>query len=244
MVRTSNLRIVNGLIMKTNMKLRTVMAGATAVLFLASTALPAAEMTRLSARSGSKMRLEGTSNIHDWQVEAKLIGGLLEVGPNFPTEPGQNVTPGKVETKGEAWLSVNSLKSLEKDGRPYSDAMNDRMYEAMKKDANPKVFYFLDELTLKEVPKTKDAPYVFDAKGRIAAAGVTNQVSMPVNVTPLGDKDKRIKIAGTTEIKMTDFGIQPPSPPLVGSMIKTGDKVKIIFEWMVGPAKAAAAAAK
>src|SRR6476469_7066243 len=67
-------------------------------------------LTRLGAVSGSKMRIEGTSAIHDWQVESPLILGILEVGPNFPLEPGQTVSPGKVEAKGQATVKVQSLR--------------------------------------------------------------------------------------------------------------------------------------
>src|SRR5258708_2936915 len=85
------------------------------------------------------------------------------------------------------------------------------------------------ELTLKEHGKSKDDPYVFEAKGQLAVAGVTNDVTMPVKVLPLGDK--KLKISGTTTLKMTDFKVEPPNP--LGLGIKTGDEVKIIFDWMV-----------
>src|SRR5215472_8700291 len=54
-----------------------------------------AAVVRFDARSGSKMRIEGTSNVHDWQVESPLIGAFIEAGANFPVEAGQSVTPGK-----------------------------------------------------------------------------------------------------------------------------------------------------
>src|SRR5947207_6466076 len=60
------------------------------------TLTPTGPSTRLTQRSGSKMHLEGTSTAHDWRSESGLILGYLEVGPNFPLEPGQKVTPGKV----------------------------------------------------------------------------------------------------------------------------------------------------
>ena len=64
---------------------RTMIARAAALLLLAMVSLPAAaQTTTLAARSGSKMRIEGTSNIHDWQCESPFIGGMIEVGPNFP----------------------------------------------------------------------------------------------------------------------------------------------------------------
>jgi len=236
---------------KTNMKKRTLIAGKVALLLLATVSLPAAaQTTTFSARSGSKMRIEGTSNIHDWQCESPFIGGFMEVGPNFPMESGQSVTPGKVEAKVTVFIQVRSLKSVEKDGKPYSDRMDEVMWEHMKatedpttkKILYPKIEYHLSELTLKEAPKAKDAPYVFDAKGELAIAGVTNKITLVVNVLPLGEK--KLKITGTTNLKMTDFKIEPPAPKIALGMIKTGDDVKLIFEWMLAQRKMPAAPTK
>jgi len=65
---------------------------------------------------------------------------------------------------------------------------------------------------------------------------------MPVNVLPLGEK--KLKISGTTTVKMTDFKIEPPAPKIAMGMIKTGDEVKLIFDWMVVQRPPATAAAK
>jgi len=204
-------------------------------LIAAGSALGADSMTRLDARSGSKMRIEGTSAVHDWQVESPLILGYIEVGPNFPLEPGQSVSPGKVEAQGQALIKVQSLRSIEKDGKFASDTMDLKMYNMMSYTNNPMIVYRLTELTLKEVPKDKNDPYVFDSKGDLAIAGVTNKISMPVNVSPLGGG--KIKITGSIGLKMSDFKIEPASIIVV----KTGDDVKIKFEWILGKKPAPAA---
>jgi hypothetical protein len=225
------------------MKIRTLIAGTIALSLLATASFPAAgQMITLAARSGSKMRIEGTSNIHDWQVESPIIGGMMEVGPNFPLEPGQAATPGKVEAKAEVFIQVRMLKSIEKDGKPYMDSMDAVMWEHMRETENKKIVYRLSELTLKEAAKAKDAPYLFEAKGDLAVAGVTNKITMTVSVLPLGEK--KLKITGTTSLKMTDFKIEPPSPKLAMGLIKTGDDVKLIFEWRLSPPRVPAAAAK
>ena len=195
--------------------------------------LPAADgPTRFDPLPGSKVRIEGTSSIHDWQVEGKLIGGCLETGPGFPIEPGQAVQPGKIEAKVDAFIPVRSLKSVEKDGRPYSDSMDDIMYDKLLQPANPRILYHLTVLVLKEAPKGPADPYLCDATGQLVVAGLTNMIQMPVSVTPLGDK--KLKIAGQTAVKMTDFGIKPPAPAIALGLIRTGDDVKLIFEWEVG----------
>src|SRR5262249_30012571 len=154
-----------------------------------------------------------------------------EVGPGFPVEPGQAATPGKVEAKGEAYIPVRSLFSVKKDGSKYDDKMDEVMYGKMKSQENPRIVFKLSELTLKEAAKSKEAPYVFEAKGDLAIGGVSKTITMPVNITPLGEN--KIKITGTTSVKMTDFKIDPPAPKIALGMIKTGDDVKLIFEWMV-----------
>jgi hypothetical protein len=202
------------------------------LLIALTSSLHADDTIRFDAMPGSKMRIEGTSSIHDWQIESKLIGGFLEAGAGFPVEPGQAVKPGKVDAKVEVFVPVRSLKSLEKDGKPYSDSMDSVVREKMKEPTVPRVLYRLTELTLKESPKAPDTAYLFDSTGQLIVAGVTNTISMPITVTPLGDK--KLKITGSTSVKMTQFGIQPPAPAIALGMIKTGDEVKLIFEWMVG----------
>ncbi len=224
------------------MKKSLIIASNLAVCLLTGASLLAADqMTTLTARSGSKMRIEGTSSIHDWQTECPIIGGSLQVGKNFPLEAGQAVTPGKVEATGDIFIPVSSFSSKKKDGSHYSDDMDKVMIvEHLLSEKYPRITYHLTELTLKEVPKDKASPYIFESTGDLAVAGVTNKISMPVDVLFTEDKDKKplIKITGSKSVKMTDFKIEPPSPKIIP--IKTGDEVKLIFEWNVAPKKPAA----
>lgn len=192
---------------------------------------------------GAKARIEGTSTIHDWQMESGTIGGYLEAGPDFPTKPGAEAKPGKVSVKVEAFIPVKSLKSYEKDGKPYSDKMNEVAWDKLLVDKFPRITYRVTELVLKELPKAKDGAYVFDSTGELVVAGVTNKISMPVNITPM--EGNKLHIIGNTKVKMTDFKVDPPSPTF-GVLIKTGDEVKLFFDWIVEekPAPAAAAASK
>jgi len=215
------------------------LAGSIALaLFASAPVLLSAEMTRLIQSSPSKMRIEGTSTVHDWQAESKLIIGHLEVGPNFPLEPGQAVTPGKVEARGEAVVNVKQLYSVKKDGTFYDEKMDNKMRDMLKEAAAPKIVYRLNELVLKEAPKEKEGAYLFDSKGDLAVAGVTNKISMPVSVTPLAGK--KVKVVGTTQLKMSDFKIPPESILFA----KTADEVTVKFDWTLAQPKPPAAASK
>ena len=223
------------------MKIRNLIAGNVILGLLAtSSVLAADQVTKLHGKPGSKMRIEGTSTIHDWQVESKIIGGSIEVGPNFPVEAGQDVKPGKVDAQANAYIPVRSLLSVNKDGSHYDDKMDDTMWKNLKVTEFPKIVYTTSELVLKEIPKSKEEPYVFDSKGELAIGGVTNKISMPVKVFPLGGKN--LKITGTFPTKMSDFNIKAEKIGLGFVSFKTADDVKLLFEWMVGPPKPVAAA--
>ena len=161
------------------------------------------------ARPGSSIKIAGTSNIHDWTVESKLIGGAMEL-------KGDLAKAGKVDATAEAKISVRSIKSDKK-------AMDDIMHAAMKVEQNPTVVFTLKELTAQGNMK-------FEAKGELTLAGVTKEVKFPVTMEKIeGDQ---LKVKGVLDTKMTDFGIQPPAPNIPGNPIKTADEVKVTFEWL------------
>jgi polyisoprenoid-binding protein YceI len=230
------------------MKKQILIAGTITSVLLAAWSLQAADqMTTYVARSGSKMRIEGTANIihTTWQIESPIIGGMLEVGPNFPTEPGQAATPGKLDAKANVIIRVVSLRSVNEDGTYYNDDMDKIMCEHLKQDQFKEILYRLNEFTLTEAPKTKDAPYVCEAKGDLTIAGVTNKTTMVVNVLPTVSKgEKRFEITGSITVKMTDYKVEPVDKNLVIGHIKTGDAVKLVFKWIVGQKKTAAAASQ
>jgi RNA polymerase sigma factor (sigma-70 family) len=193
---------------------------------------PFLPLQRFASRSGSRIRIEGTSNIHDWQVEGSVIGGFLEVGAGFPVEQGQDLGLGPVEARAEAFIPVRSLKSVEKDGRPYSDKMDEIMYESLKVQQDPRLTFSLRAMSLKGITNKYDAlQYEYEAHGELVVAGLTNRVVMPVSVLPMGGG--RLKISGETGLKMTSFQIVPPSPKIALGLIKTGDDVTVRFDWLV-----------
>ncbi len=188
-----------------------------------------AQSIELRAKPGSKVQIDGTSTVHDWTVEGNLIGGGVKVGQGFPLEAGQAVTPGKVEASVNAFIPITSLKSV-KDGKPYSTKMDEIMYEKLGKPTHKSIAYSLDELILKSAPEAAGGPYLFDAKGQLIVAGVTNVIQLPVEVTPMAGG--LVKFATKTSLKMTDYKIEPPAPTIALGLIKTGDEVQLKIEWI------------
>lgn len=196
---------------------------AAAALAFTTTAL-AQDLTKFDSKPGTQLKMDGTSSIHDWSVQSAIVAGTMELDSGFWANPTA-AKPGKVNAKVITSIPVRTLKSGTK-------AMDDRMYDAMKQTQFPKIEYRLTELTLKETPKSATGPFNFESTGELAVAGVTNKVSFPVTMTRA---DKALKVNGSTAVKMTSFGITPPGL-ILG--IKTGDEVKITFDWNTAVAEA------
>lgn len=176
-----------------------------------------AEVLRYDSQPGEgKMTLEGKSTAHEWKVECSAIGGFIEADAAFPESSGG--TKPKVEVS----VPVRQLKSGKK-------VMDTRMLSELKQPEHPKIEYRVLELKPKGAPAGGKAD--FDATGTLTIVGVTRTNSMSVTIERVNKT--KLKVTGAIQIKMSDFGIQPPSfdVPVLGGLMKTDDNVKISFEW-------------
>jgi YceI-like domain len=177
------------------------------------------------------VRIEGTSSVHNWQVEARMIGGSVELPPEFLAGLQGQSCPTNLQMKANVFIPVRQLKSVEADGHPYSDVMDEIMYGKLLADQFNRITYTLDSVSITN-SGNPNAALVLQATGSLGVAGVTNTISMPVYVTP--GAEGRIQFSGMVRTKMTDFKIAPPEPAGMG--IKTADDVTLKFWWRVKPA--------
>ncbi len=175
----------------------------------------AADVRYTSVPNEAKMRMDGTSTIHDWHAESGVIGGSIEADASFP-----DASKGKVSPKVEVNIPVRALKSS--GGRKMDSIMQEHMHMAEHK----MIKYQVIEL----VPKGANAAGGVDytATGALTVSGVTRTNSMPVTISKTGD---RLKVVGSTPLKMTDYGVKPPAPDIGLGLIKTGDDITLKFEW-------------
>jgi len=191
----------------------------------------AADTIHFESRPGSKVKVEGSSTVHDWAVESLAIKGSMDVPADFAKDPAGAAK----NIKAEVTIPVRSLKSDK-------SAMNNIMWEAMKMKEYPNIEYKLLELTPKSGGTQGGNSAQFEAKGKLTVSGVTRTNTMPVTIEKV--EDTKAKVTGTTAVKMTDFGIKPPAPTVGLGFIKTYDDVKITVQWLAeqAPAKTADAA--
>lgn len=199
--------------------------------------LPAAESgTRFYTQPGGSVKIQGNCNIHQYEIHGKEVGGEIEFGAGSPTWLPQTVKLGRLPGGMELSIPVRSLQ--------YGSgvAMDKALHSLLKSEANPRIHFRSRKLNLKVVPQVSGMPYGFEAHGELVVAGVTNQLSMPMEVLPL--VDGKLKITGSTSVNLSDFGIEPPRIKAAGKdaadfYIAYGDELKVAIELYVeqGPAK-------
>ena len=199
---------------------------AAAALLGALAAVGAAQTTaRVPVSADSKLWIEGTSNLHGWSCKAEKFDATIELDAAAIAELA-TATP-KVLKRVEVKVPVKALKCGH-------GGMDDNLYKALKADDTPDISYIL--ATFDAAPGEADA-FTLKTNGTLAIAGKENTLTMDVVATRL--PDGTVKATGVVAIKMTDFGIKPPTA-MFGTL-RTGDEVKVNFALTVG-AKAIAAA--
>jgi polyisoprenoid-binding protein YceI len=110
--------------------------------------------------------------------------------------------------------------------------MDEVMQEHMNESKHKRIEYKLIELKPKSAAGSTGA-LQFDAIGALTINGTTKTNTMPVTIEK---KDGKIKVSGKTQVKMTDYGVKPPAPTILGMpTIKTGDDLNISFDWVTAP---------
>jgi hypothetical protein len=190
--------------------------------------------------------IDGTSSVHDWRVVGRLIGGYLEFDKPF-SAPAASAGNGTLAVRGECFIPVRSLASVEADGRPFSSRMDDTLYEALREAHYRRIAYYPTVLVMTNHASTEPDREALSSErgesstpsyltaGELVVAGVTNQIQLPVTITPHAGKEGSLKISGSVTVKMTDFKIKPPQPALAGGLMKVGDPVVLSFDWVVAP---------
>ncbi len=183
------------------------------LLAAALTALAWAGGDSLQLEPGSKIWIEGTSTVHDWTCQVEQLAGALDA------EPGQD----GLGELGAARVTV-PVQGIDCD----NGTMDGKLRDALKASSSPAVRY---TLTRAEVGAPgADGWFTLDTTGRLSMAGATRNVAMEVRGKALGGG--RFRFTGQLPLRMTDFGIDPPTA-LLGAL-KTGDQVTVHFDVTAG----------
>lgn len=157
---------------------------------------------------GYTVTITGTSNLHDWDETVKTVTGNGTIDWN--TDGSFNLNALRI---------IMDVKSIKSSG---GSTMDNNTYKALKSDAHPNIVFAL-KTPLKSVQSSASS---ITAIINLSIAGVTKAIEM--TVTSTSDDQKSITFEGSKNIKMTDYGVEPPKA-LMG-MLKTGDEITIHFK--------------
>lgn len=160
--------------------------------------------------SDSKISVEGTSSLHDWNCQVESFSGEIT-----KSESASNPLDG-IQTV----LLTAPIQNMECG----KNTMNRKLREAFKAEDHPELTFSAKEITVTN-EGSGSAPTLI-ARGNLTMAGVTRSIEVSATGEQVGDN--RLKFSGQHELDMTDYKMDPPTA--VFGTIRTGDVVTVHFE--------------
>lgn len=156
------------------------------------------------------VKVKGSSNLHDWVMEAK--NGTIEANLNLASNVSYLAGIQSLSFN----LPVKNLKSTE------GNLMDTRAYDALKAEKYPNISFKL----LSATPTSNTAnKSIFKVTGELTISGATKQIEMTANATK--NADGSVIITGSQNLKLTQFGIKPPS--FMFGALKVADNLTIDY---------------
>lgn len=172
--------------------------------------LSAQEGLEIQILDNSKLFIEGKSNVNKFECHCT---------EDFPATQVQfNSTPKNGTAhfnKTEMKITTNKLDCGKK-------AINNDLIKTLKADEYPNIILELCSLTFMKAANDQEWQQV-KAETFLTIAGTTRTMNMLVNAKQLGKN--KFKVKSSEEIKLTDFGIEPPTALL--GLVKVKDEMML-----------------
>lgn len=165
--------------------------------------------TKYQSSGGVKLVIEGTSNIHDWDMTSKQG----QCSAEFLFAPGGHLAG---LSSLQFTVPAESLKSDKK-------AMDKNTYKALNTEKHGTISFASSSAVVRP---NAGSGFTLTTRGNLTISGVTRVVDLIAN--GVLNPDKSITYSGTYKLKMTDYKVTPPS--IMFGAIKTGDAVIVKFD--------------
>ena len=156
----------------------------------------------------SRIIVKGTSSLHDWEMIAEEMTAELRISKDG--NQLNTINNASFSMESENLLSDNSI-------------MNNKTHDALKSGKYEKIRFDLES-----VSGIQGTGGIFSgtASGNLFIAGTTKKVYFPFKGSI--DKTGIVTISGQEKLKMTEFGVDPPTAML--GTLKTGDEIEVKFD--------------
>lgn len=180
------------------------------VLFMGTVLASNAQTKYFLDNNSSNLVVEGTSSIHDWEMEANDLKSAIVL--RFNENTLTTIEHVDFASPAKKILSDNSI-------------MNSKTHDALKVDKNPEIIFTLKSVNHLDVNGNSISGVV---TGNLKIAGIARTIR--INFKGKMNPDHFVTLSGTVPLKMSDFDIDPPTAML--GALKTGDDIKVHFEFL------------
>ncbi|HJP84674.1 MAG TPA: YceI family protein [Gemmatimonadaceae bacterium] len=193
---------------------------ATAAIELGATGLVAQgpSAIRLRLEPGSEITIQGTSTLHDFHCKTDKILAYVDVDPSY-TKDLTKVAKPLVSVK------VNIVARTLTCG---GGTIDNNMYKTLKTDEFQLIKYTMSGYDLLDATTSS---FSANTKGTLQIAGQDKAIDFKINASRLAEG--KATAEGEETIKLTDFGIEPPS--FMFGRLKVGNEIKVKFNLKAGP---------
>ncbi len=182
-------------------------------------AAKAARAATMRIQPSSKVWVEGNSTVRRYKCDAARVTGSVATDPASSSTAIADLQ--KAVRGAELSIPVAELACGD-------NTMDAHMRKALKAESHPAIRF---QLTSHEVlPQGADKGTI-KLTGRLNIAGKENVITMSADATQEANGALRVK--GSKELKMTDFGVKPPS--LMLGTLKVHDPVTVHFNVLLRP---------
>lgn len=164
----------------------------------------------------SRLWIEGTSTVRGFTCKATAFD--VTVDATAPTAAAAILNGEKAVTSVNVTVPAEKLDCG-------NGTMNEHMNKALKAKDNPVIAFRVASYDL-----AMDAEGTLATMaGELALGGVTRPITVRAKVSE--EPNGNLRVAGTHEVKMTEFGLKPPS--LMMGTMKVGDRVTVGFDLLL-----------
>lgn len=177
------------------------------------------DTVRLDVQRGSRLWIEGTSNVHDWSCKATTFDARIDIDSSYALR-GESQLVAEIVRRVSVKVAVRDLKCGNR-------KMDHDLYNALKASDPSVPSNILGIFNAAAGAATRGTN--LETEGTVAVAGVENKVRVRITMEHLGDGT--VKARGSVPILMTDFGVTPPTG-LFG-LIKSRNEVVVKFDLVI-----------
>ena len=153
----------------------------------------------------------GTSTLHDWTVQAGVV-------TDYPMDLSLEIKDGATIDSFSFAVPVAKLDG----GR--GPSMNAKIQKAFVAETNPTISY---QQKGAATINAAEASTIITSSGTVSMAGVEKEIEVVLSVE---EEEGALILKGSKDLKMTDFGMTPPSAMF--GQIETRDDITVHFEFV------------